>query len=158
MDYTLTTWKNATTDTIRLRFNMVRTPAILDDWLVDGQAEAGAGCLVQARTAHSRYVEPTVLDLTFRGWGGCIGNAVNLTFVTYAHLSDQLADLDNRTLLQGGSSCTAIVTPPAAATAGCRMLISIATSDTEMHGVADGSDDGLADTNDAEMEWNVRKY
>lgn len=132
-------------------------PQAVDDWLLDGEARGNSTCVTQARTSHSRFLEPKMLDLDFRGPGAvaCLQNPVNITLIAYAHASDSLMDIQNDT---HGPACPTHPTPTRAEAAGCLLRIQWPDPSIENAGSSNGADDNHLGELDAQITWTIRRY
>jgi hypothetical protein len=166
VEYGLRVWRHADASGVHLRFdfqpgptNVLGLASATDDWLLDGQAR-GEGCLAQARTGHSRFFSPTLLDLVFRGPGAaaCAAQPLDIELVPYSHTTEMTSDIDPRLEAEGGSPCMVYNGMPLS-DQGCRLRLAwnpgVAASAGSTSGVADGALDGFADVNDASIAWHL---
>ena len=133
---------------ITIRVNFVsfvpdNVPPGGEDYLIDCEA-VGTDIYAQARTGHSRFIEPTYLDLVIPDGVQFMGDQVTISIYAYWHLDDMVIDIDP---VDGPT----IGTDP---TGGYLSLTY--TIGTVLQGAVDGNDDlRLLDLYDAYFEYEV---
>ena len=133
---------------ITIRVNFVsfvpdNVPPGGEDYLIDCEA-VGTDIYAQARTGHSRFIEPRYLDLVVPNGVQFIGDQITISIYAYWHLNDMVIDIDP----VGGPT---IGTDP---TGGYLSLTY--TIGTILQGAVDGNDDlRLLDLYDAYFEYEV---
>ncbi len=115
------------------------------DFLIDCEA-VGTDIYAQARTGHSRFIEPTYLDLVVPDGVQFIGDQVAISIYAYWHLDDMVIDID-----PDPANGRTIGTDP---TGGYLTLTY--TIGTVLQGAVDGNDDlFVLDLYDASFEYMV---
>ena len=134
--------------TIRVNFLSFvpdKNPPGGEDYLFDGEA-VGTDIYAQARTGHSRFVEPRYLDLVVPNGVQFIGDQVTISIYAYWHLDDMVIDID-----PDPANGRTIGTDPAGG-----YLTLTYTIGTILQGAVDGNDDAyILDLYDAYFEYEI---
>ena len=135
---------------ITIRVNFVsfvpdNVPPGGEDYLIDCEA-VGTDIYAQARTGHSRFIQPTYLDLVVPDGVQFMGDQVTISIYAYWHLDDMVIDID-----PDPANGRTVGTNPAGG-----YLTLTYTIGTILQGDVDGNDDlYLLDVYDAYFEYEV---
>ncbi|MCA1813544.1 MAG: hypothetical protein LC624_06290, partial [Halobacteriales archaeon] len=78
-----------------------------DDWNIDARVNATDGsCSSLVRTMHSRFIQPSRLDLLIRNATGCENQTLDLHVVPYTHLFDSFIDVNGDATGTSGAGTT----------------------------------------------------
>lgn len=135
-----------------LEFSTDHSSAAGDDYLFDVEikSEEKEGCYAQARTGHSRFIQPEYLDLSLPV--ACSGELTRVKIFGYWHLSDILIDIDPESS-HGHCLQTSIINPEGPE--GCYLSLDY-TIGSILEGEVDGNNDGfLVDPFDGLLKYKI---